>query len=694
MEYLYFPMSSLNLSTALTHSALLPPRVFGEKPYGATQMEDVEPNPDRDLLIFYDRPVAFSILDHERENYPINLKILKKDVLAQLDAEVRLNDYTLGISANPVYLNLGQTKVLFANEQEAQALRSSLGSLLEVKFSRHVVRNFAGPGMNSHPWRDADSATLEGVCQRLYSSSPWGEKLGWVNHEDVDRILGLVLGYVCGAYLTCNSEVLAIRSELKQVRQQIHANLNARDSRFSIEQKQNVENSLNFIVEMYAKSVSRRQLNFSAGDGLKVEKGRIAGFLDASGGSKSTLTQFIELIDTIVLDFHSVSSFRSSRQDLSVEFIKAYKQQLGSRWESNPANDYLTQLYHNLNSGQAFQLSPETFPVLSAFAAVFQRGDTFDDLESHLVRESVGDMRFAFALLGAINGFSRMPRTLTDRVFDGNEAYASQVLDHLHSSACLPLVKRDKAPSCLDLREELPVAAAVIEVDGSPEPVQAPVTAPADTPPHTAKAAEAPGSAEPADAKNESRTRDGSRQETVKPTEVGDAAPAATGAQPAGESPAPPPAVADNAGETTLQEGIGQNLVEAGSQSEVVKDSPSTLPPADPAPPQDDPEDLPSPEWLVALLKEKPEYMRWQSHLQHAWQKADGDVNLLKRELKAQNPPRMKGLKQLDVVDFARKYLSGDAGDMSTTQQQLPLNNLEYKGPQTDSSESSESSSC
>src|SRR5690606_5429034 len=72
--------------------------------------------------------------------------------------------------------------------------------------------------------------------------------------------------------------------------------------------------------------------------------------------------------------------------------------------------------------------------TLQSFAAFCQKGESdIDKLVDYLIINEIGDFRISFSLWGIIFGFADMPKTLTNELFQSNNAeYITRIYKHIY----------------------------------------------------------------------------------------------------------------------------------------------------------------------------------------------------------------------------------------------------------------------
>ena len=104
--------------------------------------------------------------------------------------------------------------------------------------------------------------------------------------------------------------------------------------------------------------------------------------------------------------------------------------------QDGPAlEQFLRMLYDNLKGAAPLKLNEAPNETMKSFAIFCKKGnmDSLEDLECVLLSNGILDLSFAYALWGAVYGYSAMPKTVIDVTLSGYpKEYAEEAMRHIY----------------------------------------------------------------------------------------------------------------------------------------------------------------------------------------------------------------------------------------------------------------------
>ena len=425
MRYLYFPTTTLNFNNILSTGSIAPAAVYTARRFGYNKFEVVPPNPFQNVLLLYARYPVFSVLDADRDNYPLVIRI-RADRL--FDANYAIRD--INVYDKTIYLDPVSTEFLFATPEAKKITlikaEPSLTTKLVGLYQSHMQAvSFAQ--VDSFNW----------LREMLDNISDGSSEAAFRNCEldvHINRLKGFVCGYMLGAYKSLDKKVARFRSVIKEQRNEISAMLND-PSRGNQERFRRALESCTTLDDLWsAEGIGRQRFESEQGDRIVNDRGQIAGLEYRHESDKRSSQLLIKLFNTYCLTSNFTGQLVEYRFNVAMDGAKAIKNLMGSEWETGSHKPYLTDLVNNVKSGSEFDFNLSDSLLLRSFAAFVLKGDDFDKLESFLVDQGIGDFRIAFALWGGMFGFSKIPKTAyTLPELRGDFSYMKKMHNYVHS---------------------------------------------------------------------------------------------------------------------------------------------------------------------------------------------------------------------------------------------------------------------
>jgi hypothetical protein len=403
MKYLYIPTTTLNFNNILSTGSISPPSVYAARRFGYNKFEDVPPNSFQNVLLIYDRCPIFSIVDTDRDNHPLVIRI-RADRL--FDANRTIRD--INVYDKTIYLDPASTEFLFDNFEAKKitmikaepSLTTKLISLFEP---RMLVVDFAQ--LDSFTW---SQEMLDNICDGPIEAALRNCELD----ARINRLKGFVCGYILGAYKALDEKTARFRSVNKEQRNEISAMLND-PSRGDQEKLRRSIESCTTLDELWAaEGVGRRRFEPEQDDRIVNDRGQLAALEYRHESDPHSSLLLIKLFNNYCLKCDFSGQLDESRFNVAMDGAKSIKNLMGSEWEDSPTQAYINDLLNNIKNGHPFDFNSPSSLVLKSFAAFVLKGDDLEKLEIFLVDQGIGDFRMAFALWGAMFGFSKIPKTV------------------------------------------------------------------------------------------------------------------------------------------------------------------------------------------------------------------------------------------------------------------------------------------
>ena len=403
MKYLYIPTTTLNFNNILSTGSISPAAVYVARKFGYNKFETIPANPFQNVLLLYCRYPVFSIMDADRDSFPLVIRI-RADRLLDMNHDIQ----DISAYEKTIYLDPATTEFLFATPEAKQitmikAEPSLTTKLVGIYQSRMQVVNFKQ--INSFIWSremldNIADGSRETACRNCEADIR------------INRLKGFVCGYMLGAYKSLDEKVAKFRSVMKEQRNEISAMLN-KPSRGNQEKLRRALESCATLDELWSiEGVGRRRFEPEQGDRIINDRGQISALEYRHESDAQFSLLLMKLFNTYCLTNDFAGQLDESRFNVAIDGAKAIKNLMGSEWEGSPTQGYINDLLNNIKSGSSFDFNSSNNRVLKSFAAFVQKGDDIDKLETFLVDQGIGDFKYAFALWGAMFGFSKIPKTV------------------------------------------------------------------------------------------------------------------------------------------------------------------------------------------------------------------------------------------------------------------------------------------
>ncbi len=120
-----------------------------------------------------------------------------------------------------------------------------------------------------------------------------------------------------------------------------------------------------------------------------------------------------------ILDYpiHNVQTFKEEKINLAFRIGAILKEYI-SNWDNSKERDYFNSLMDNIENYQPFDLKSHPSTLLQSIALFIQKGEDAEKLIDSLIKNEFSDYRIALGLWGSIFGFSALPKTITNTLFE------------------------------------------------------------------------------------------------------------------------------------------------------------------------------------------------------------------------------------------------------------------------------------
>ncbi|MBE9468339.1 MAG: hypothetical protein IMY72_08475 [Bacteroidetes bacterium] len=135
---------------------------------------------------------------------------------------------------------------------------------------------------------------------------------------------------------------------------------------------------------------------------------------------------------------NNIQTFKEEKINLAFKVGAILKEYIPN-WENSKERDYFNSLMDNIENYQPFDLKSHSSILLQSIALFIQKGEEAEKLIDSLRKNQLSDYRIALGLWGSIFGFSALPKTITNLLFEKENIESTRrlyqdVQDKLHNS--------------------------------------------------------------------------------------------------------------------------------------------------------------------------------------------------------------------------------------------------------------------
>ncbi len=416
MEKLYIPTSTLNFNNILATESISPESFYLNREFGYKRFTKVAPNPLSNSLIAYNKLPIFKIKESDFDDYPmiieISSELIKKVAIGNIVEKNRVKIFQI---SQTIYLHPSKAKFLFFNENEKRIALIKTEPSIETKLLP-VYRNrieLIKSDYNSFQWDDSFLENIQDLPNDKIQENIRYDLI-------INKLKGFYYSYFLGIILSLSKREKDIKKDIYFISQLLHnlSNKNTIISNTSINEIKEATNKLQIISSDIKKSInfneikSISQIAEISFNGLKITQ------LSDSFFKENEAEIFRSIInDVLEYPIYDVQTFQIERINLTYKIGKILKDYYPD-WDKSKEREYLNNLMDNIESYKPFDLKSHSSVLLQSIALFILKGETPDKLIENLSKNQIVDYRIALGFWGSIFGFSALPKTLTDVLFN------------------------------------------------------------------------------------------------------------------------------------------------------------------------------------------------------------------------------------------------------------------------------------
>lgn len=417
MDKLYIATSSLNLNSILATESLSPEAFYRNRDFGYKRYTKVEPNPFSNSLLAYNKIPDFQINESDFDDYPLIIEI-SSELIKDEDFKnpVLVGDIKVFQLTRTIYFHPNRTKFLFFNEKDKRTALIKTEPSIETKLLPVYNKRISLiENNNSFKW---DKSIISSI-QDLQNTELFKE----IDRDSrVNKLKGFYFSYLIGMILSAT-----IQNKIKKEEYEIFANsiINLLNQRKSlpiidvtiIEELENLKLNISKYISKLTEDNRKKIDPLLLIENLNFNGYKITQFTDVFFENDDIELYRIVINDIIDYPINDIQSFKEEKVNLAFKIGGILKEYVRD-WDGSRERDYFNGLMDNIESYQPFNLKSHSSLILQSIALFIQKGEEPEKLIENLKKNDIADFRIALGLWGSIFGFSAIPKTLTNTLFE------------------------------------------------------------------------------------------------------------------------------------------------------------------------------------------------------------------------------------------------------------------------------------
>ena len=399
MEKIYIPTTTLNFNNILSTESISPAIFYEKRGFGFKRFVAVQPNPFSNYLIGYSKLPKFLIDDKDLDNYPLIIEI-SKELLKNSIIKSEIDGVSIYKIDRSFYLNPIEVRFIFLSQKEKDITIIKAEPSIETKLLpiyESAIKVFDKE--ESFEWNEK---YLKEFSDENNPNLDEEIKTDLKLNKSKGAWYGLEIGNVLSKMNSKKKDNEETQKEFKKL------------------YEENKVQSKEIIVEKTKKFL----------ESLDTKEKK----------SKSDKANTLIKDNLIESDFYIKNSedFLQKRADLAFNNIGSQLKVIKKEaWENSEAQIYINSLIANVENYQPFDINSSTNQFLKSIALFILKGDSMEKLLASLQENKIDDYAFALSLWGAVFGFSAIPKTISNILFEeenieNTKKFYTEVQEKLH----------------------------------------------------------------------------------------------------------------------------------------------------------------------------------------------------------------------------------------------------------------------
>jgi len=401
MEKLYIPTTTLNFNNILSTESISPKSFYENRSFGYKRFSIVEPSKFENTLVAYSKIPYFNINDNELDNYPLIIEI-SKDIVKDLNRIGKVNDIEIFQISETIYLHPNKIRLLFFNEgYKKNALIKAEPSISTKLLPLYQDKVQILNKEDTFQW---DKKYLEKIIERNINIEQH-----IYNDVLINKIKGFYFCYTLGEIYP----ILIIRNHINEI---LDDNRNKKqqaqiDGNYQIIYKVNEEEN-----QYLAKII--KNSNIEIYKTLNLNKNKLTSFVN-----HNEISELYKNIINDIADFDRINN----KEDFKINRFELLKK-IGDNFKEinfdgkDKSIEYIRGLMRNIKNYEPFEVENINIKhydiLLKSIAYFILKGDDLEKLLNTLKEKNMKTFKMALGFWGALFGFSAIPKTISNILFE------------------------------------------------------------------------------------------------------------------------------------------------------------------------------------------------------------------------------------------------------------------------------------
>ncbi len=420
MRKIYIPTSTLNFNNILSTESISPVAFYADRNFGYKRFTKVDPNNFDNSIIAYSQIPEFSIEESELDNYPFIIEV-SEDLIKSMPEPTEINGIQIYQINETIYFHTNKTRLLFFLEEHKKiclikstpSIETKLIPIYEPRISL-ITSEY-----DSFEWKK----------EYLKSIVDTGTTFQYIlNDKRLNAAKGFYFSYILGQMYSYMNEESNLIDVLR--------NNNLHRTKLITEKKFNDITKLNIEEAKQLNEFNTEKIKFDVffDDDYKVNS--------LHDNDKANL--YRQVINSLFeCEIANAEKFKNSKVDLLLKIGEKYKD-FSDNWDNSEERIYINNLLDHLETYTPFNLGETTDLVLKSVALFILKGDNLEKLLNALNENKISIYKYAFGLWGATFGFSSIPKTISNIIFEKNNIDNTQMFyRNVHNKLHNNLIEND-----------------------------------------------------------------------------------------------------------------------------------------------------------------------------------------------------------------------------------------------------------
>jgi hypothetical protein len=425
-KYLYLPTTTLNFNNIFSTESISPFGFYENRGFGYKFFEQVPANPFDHILLLYDKYPEFEIQDDGRDHYPLVFKI-EKDLVSKEILQLVCEYDGISVYSVPqtIYLHFSKVEIHFRSQEEMRITCGKAEPSATTKIDPlYNDRLFVFEG-------EEDCFTWNPSCISKIRDKFDKRIFEFQLEKDrrIDRLKGFAYNFIIGAYKSISPSISSTLSKFRKFKNSEASDQNNNGT--SEGDKELFQKACEAFSSVYRDFNGEYKFDSKNGDSIELDMNIWIQRISFRNGKLRYLESLLKIVNEYCLNCGFQGKLEDNRFDTATEIGSAIRTVMGNKWDGSSHQKYINALRKNVKSGSRFDFYSFDHLTMQSVAAFILKGDNLDKLEDFLIANGIGDLRLAFALWGAMFGFSKIPKTQYSLLFEDNDLHYAERIYNL-----------------------------------------------------------------------------------------------------------------------------------------------------------------------------------------------------------------------------------------------------------------------